>query len=63
MPAQRYDAAALMLLDDFLAHTVERHAVEVFVLAKFHVAEVEAHHGRIVAAHLLDVGATFFPTP
>ena len=63
MPAQRHDATALMLLDDFLAHADERHTVKVLVLAKLKVAEVETHHGRIVAADLLNVRTAFLPTP
>ena len=63
MPADGDDTAALVVADDFLAHGVKGHAVEVLGVAHLDAAQLEAHHGRPVAAHVLHVAAVFLIRP
>ena len=63
MPAEGDDAAALVVGNDFLGHTVEGHAVEVLAVAHLDAAQVEAHDGGIVATGVLHVAGVAVVLP
>ena len=55
MPADGDDAPTLMVGNDFLSDLGKGHAVEALHVAHLNTAELETHHGRIVAASILHI--------
>ena len=52
-----------MLRKNLAAHHLERHAVEILIIADLNATEFKAHHGRIVAHEVADIAAPFLITP
>ena len=63
MPADGHDAAATVVVLDFLTHAGEGHAVEVLLVAHFNAAQLKAHDGRIVATDRLHVAGVLVVRP
>ena len=63
MPRNGDDTATLVVSDDFVVYAGKRHAVKVLVVTQLDAAQVEAHHGRIVAARVLHVAAVSLVLP
>ena len=51
------------MCDNFLAHKVEWHRVEILQVAHFYTADVKTHNGRIVANKFLGVRTTVLIFP
>src|SRR5574344_1329759 len=63
VPTEHHHSAAPVMSYGSIAHRVEIHAVEVFLLAVFNASEVEAHHGRVVAAHVAHIAPSGLVVP
>ena len=63
MPRDGDDAAPCMMVDDGLPDACEGHGIEVLQVALLYTAEVEAHHGGVVAHQLVCVRASLVPVP
>ena len=55
MPADGYDTATLMVLDDFFAHLGKRHAIQILGVTHLNASQLEAHHGGPVTTHVLHI--------
>ena len=63
MPTQGDDATTLMLSDDLLAHSIERHAVKILLAIQFELTQVETHDGRIITYGQEHVTLSLVPFP
>ena len=55
MPAQGDDTTPLVVVDHLLGDTGERYAVQTLGVGHLDTAQFEAHHGGVVAAHVLHI--------
>ena len=55
VPAEGDDAATLVVLQRLFPHAGKGHAVQILGVAHLDAAQVEAHHGRIVATNIFHV--------
>ena len=63
MPTQSDDASSLILGNDFFSHTIERHAIEVFLAIQLYFSKIEAHHSRIITCSEEYIALSFIPFP
>ena len=63
VPADGDDTPTLMVTDDFLADSCERHTVEVLGITHLDTTKVEAHNGGIIADGGKDIALACVPFP